>query len=174
MPEINELTMIRLVTALALVALILFISGCLFYPNRLYDLDGSVGIIDHGGLFDTLAFPFREIYLFGDYGCHQQMARSFVISGSQMPLCIRETSLIIGVAVGGILLQFIHSMPVKRLMIIALVLTPLTFIEIAIKTVFNSLFLCSLTSILSGCGAMLILYCILQAEFRYLESKRSG
>ena len=174
MPGTDELKMIRLATVLALIVLVLFVSGCLLYPNRLYNLDGSVGVIDHGKLFDTLAFPFREIYFFGDFGCHQQTARSFIINGSQMPLCIRETSLIIGVAVGGILLQFIHSMSVRKLLTIALILTPLTFIEIAIKAVFNNLFLCSLTSILSGCGATIILFCIFQAEFHYLDSKRSG
>jgi len=59
-------------------------------------LDGTPGVLD-GGWGDG---PFAVLYAFGDLFCHQQFSRSFVINGSQMPVCMRDTGLAAGFAAG--------------------------------------------------------------------------
>ena len=39
-------------------------------------------------------------YALGDLLCHQQYGRSLILNGSQLPVCIRDTGIIIGLAAG--------------------------------------------------------------------------
>ena len=61
------------------------------------DLDGTPTVIDNGWLGHG---PAGAVYLIGDVVCHQEMSRSFVLNGSQMPICIRDTGILAGLLLG--------------------------------------------------------------------------
>lgn len=63
-------------------------------------LDGRIGAIDHGGLWSSMDPVSHIAYLVGDFMCHQESTRSFVLNGNQMPFCIRDVSLLAGLAIG--------------------------------------------------------------------------
>ena len=106
------------------------------YPAGTFvHLDGSPFIIDRdwssyglGGL----------VYQLGDVLCHQEYARSFILNGSQMPVCIRDTGLLIGFAVGlftcGYLKERIYQM---RLLLIGFGLMVLSVLEFLIEHGFD-------------------------------------
>lgn len=69
------------------------------YGSLLY-LDGSPGYIDHGELWASQN-PFAcVVYTLGDMFCHQQMARTFILNGSEMPFCTRDVALVVGLTIG--------------------------------------------------------------------------
>ena len=39
-------------------------------------------------------------YAVGDVFCHQELARSFVLNGSQLPVCMRDTGIVAGAFLG--------------------------------------------------------------------------
>tara|TARA_B100001996_G_scaffold286799_1_gene227030 strand:- start:2289 stop:3044 length:756 start_codon:yes stop_codon:yes gene_type:complete len=41
------------------------------------------------------------IYAFGDLNCHNKADRSWVINGNQMPVCVRDVGIFLGLAIGG-------------------------------------------------------------------------
>ena len=63
-------------------------------------LDGSVGTIDHPDIWYDMDLFSGSVYALGDFLCHQEEARSFILGDNQMPVCIRDFSLMIGAAVG--------------------------------------------------------------------------
>ncbi len=68
-------------------------------------LDGSAGLIDHGWQGHG---PAGAMYLLGDLLCHQQEARSYVLNGSQLPLCIRDVGIVAGLASGFAVAYLLH------------------------------------------------------------------
>ena len=69
-------------------------------------LDGAVGVIDHGFQGNGIS---GAVYLIGDMFCHQEEARSFILNGSQMSFCIRDTGIIAGAFLGFILSRLMES-----------------------------------------------------------------
>ena len=94
----------------AVVAMVIMVAAPALAPPGSYtDLDGSPSFVDHplDGILDV---P----YLIGDVLCHQQDGRSFHINGSQMPICIRDTGLLLGLILHKILDEAIiydHTTP---------------------------------------------------------------
>ena len=43
------------------------------------------------------------IYAFGDLNCHNKAQRSWEINGNQMPVCVRDVGIFLGLAIGGFL-----------------------------------------------------------------------
>ena len=43
------------------------------------------------------------IYGFGDLNCHTKAERSWEINGNQMPVCVRDVGIFLGIAIGGFL-----------------------------------------------------------------------
>lgn len=66
-------------------------------------LDGTPGIIDHGDLWSRQNIFAGLMYGFGDLICHQEQARSLILNGSEMPVCIRDLAIFIGVAIGSLI-----------------------------------------------------------------------
>ena len=60
-------------------------------------LDGSPGFIDGGW---EGGGPAGLSYLLGDLVCHQEEARSLILNGSQMPVCARDTGILMGLTIG--------------------------------------------------------------------------
>lgn len=80
------------------IALALMVSAPFMAPYGTFTgLDGSAANIEHGWLGHG---PAGLAYLIGDVFCHQQEARSFILNGSQMPVCIRDTGILVGLVAG--------------------------------------------------------------------------
>lgn len=173
---VDEYLLDKILAAVSAVFVAASAVACLIYPGTT-GLDGTIGVVDHPGLWAGMDPLSDLIYTFGDWGCHQRTARSFIIGTSQMPMCVREMSFAIGVAVGGLALHLMRGhVSVTGTIIISLVLIPMTFIEMFIKDVLglDILALCTVMSILSGIGALFLLHCILHYEFAYLGARGSG
>ena len=163
-----------LLLAFASVILVSMLSATII-ADSITGLDGTVGTIDHQSLWDSLDAFTGSVYLFGDWGCHQETARSFSISGSQMPVCVRETMMVAGVILGCIILHFIPSVcPDSRIAVL------LSFV-IGCSSAFewlapqylglNNLFLVELSGMLTGIGGASLLYCLVKAEVRFLNKE---
>jgi uncharacterized membrane protein len=63
-------------------------------------LDGTVGYIDHADLWGSANPIAGIVYAAGDLLCHQQMARTFILNGSEMPFCSRDVALLVGFVIG--------------------------------------------------------------------------
>lgn len=80
------------------IALALMLAAPFMAPYGTFTgLDGTAANIDHGWMGHGLA---GLAYLLGDIFCHQQEARSLILNGSQMPVCIRDTGMLIGLVAG--------------------------------------------------------------------------
>ena len=78
--------------------LALMILSPLLSPYGLFrGLDGSPGFIDGGW---EGGGPASLMYLLGDLVCHQEEARCLILNGSQMPVCARDTGILIGLVIG--------------------------------------------------------------------------
>ena len=87
-------------TALAVLAVLYaaaILAPFLAPSGTFVDLDGTPTVIDNGWLGHG---PAGVAYLIGDVVCHQEISRSFVLNGSQMPICIRDTGILIGLLLG--------------------------------------------------------------------------
>ena len=127
------------------------------------DLDGTPGIIDHWDIWSS-EDPFTmAIYLAGDIVCHQEMARTFVMNGSEMPICVRDLGLLMGFMFGCLItsLKFGHPAIYRHARAYVVVSFLLIFTDWAIQHAFdlNVPFTRLVTGLLAGAGFALILYC---------------
>lgn len=89
---------LALAASIFAVALALMIAAPFMAPYGTFvGLDGSAANIEHGWMGHG---PAGLAYLIGDIFCHQQEARSFILNGSQMPVCIRDTGILLGLVAG--------------------------------------------------------------------------
>ena len=63
-------------------------------------LDGTPGVMDHWDIWSGRDPFTRIIYSIGDIACHQQEARTFILNGSEMPICVRDVGLLLGFIIG--------------------------------------------------------------------------
>lgn len=82
--------------------LIVILSPFLYHAGAMVHLDGSPGFIDNGWGVCTAQ------YLLGDIFCHQEMSRSFVVNGNQMPFCIRDVGIFAGICIGSTVLSSVR------------------------------------------------------------------
>lgn len=66
-------------------------------------LDGSPGIIDHPELWSGMDPLPKATYWLGDLLCHQDESRTLILNGNEMPICIRDVSLMASLVAGLIL-----------------------------------------------------------------------
>jgi len=64
------------------------------------DLSGKVGEIDNSVQLDGMNPFARVIYTLGDINCHQLPDRSLFINWNQMPFCVRDVGIFIGLILG--------------------------------------------------------------------------
>lgn len=139
----------------AVVAMVIMVAAPALAPPGSYtDLDGSPSFVDHplDGILDV---P----YLIGDVLCHQQDGRSFHINGSQMPICIRDTGLLLGLILGLLacipLSDRLHD---RRSAILGAILLTVTFVEWIMEPRLGDMPTARfLSGVVSGIGAALIL-----------------
>ncbi len=81
-------------------------------PNSVKDLSGSVGIMDNADITEDMNPYARFYYEAGDSQCHTIAERSFFINGNQMPFCVRDVAIFLGMALGLGIALFIR-LPLK-------------------------------------------------------------
>ena len=63
-------------------------------------LDGNPGVMDHWDIWSGKE-PFTcVVYSIGDMVCHQEQARTLILNGSEMPVCVRDAGLLFGFIIG--------------------------------------------------------------------------
>ena len=153
-----------------------FLVTVLNTSGTIIDLDGTIGRMDHGDLWDSLDPLSAVIYGIGDYCCHQETARSLVFNGNQMPMCIRETFLFLGMAAGFFILSHRTVMPVKERFVLCVVLIMLTPLEWGLEHylyIGNSV-LRAAVSLVSGFAFAGFLSAILEFEYGILDRRKKG
>lgn len=156
-------------------ALSLSILVCFLNPSStLTDLDGIIGRMDHGSQWEKLDILSNILYSIGDYCCHQETARSLVFNGNQMPMCIRETFLFLGMIIGFFLLSSHTYLPAKERFILCTVLILLTPLEWGIEHYLGlgSSAVRAVVSVISGFAFAGFLSAILEVEYRMLGRSR--
>jgi uncharacterized membrane protein len=88
--------------------LLLVVSPLSVPAGSLVNLDGIVGVDDHGSLFSSLPQPWQSVYAIGDRLCHQMEDRSFILGGNEMAFCARCTGVWIGMLIGLVLMAFVE------------------------------------------------------------------
>ena len=76
------------------------------WGNVQNDAKGGMGHnqSEHGTFVWSDLDPYAAfIYAFGDLNCHTKAERSWEINGNQMPVCVRDVGIFLGLAIGGFL-----------------------------------------------------------------------
>ena len=133
-------------------------------PNGSFvDLDGKPGIMDHGDLWSQQDPLTMVLYGLGDMLCHQEMARTIILNGSEMPVCIRDLGLLLGFAIGCAVTAVRYGDPViyRNARAYVIISFLLIFSDWLIQRVFdlNIPLTRLITGLLAGAGFSLILYC---------------
>ena len=141
------------------------------YPEgMLSDLDGIVGAVDHASLWTSMD-PFSgTLYCVGDSTCHQMSTRTFILNENQMPFCIREISLIVGLFIGILaLVSRPEFLPSRKMIVVGaamILLSPAQWI-VSLGIDIDSMALISVVSVISGVGFSVCLSALIQFLFRY-------
>lgn len=105
-------------------------------------------------------------YAIGDILCHQEPSRTFMLNGSHLPVCMRDTGMIFGAAIGftACTLSGRSSYP-KPFAIVGVVLVLVMLAEWSIETTgFDSPVLRTASGACAGIGASLFLTWMLYRE----------
>jgi uncharacterized membrane protein len=91
-------TVLIIMGAIGATVLALMVAAPFAFPYGSFThLDGSPSVLDH----DWSPYgPMGLVYALGDILCHQEQLRTFMLNGSEMPVCIRDTGLLIGLTAG--------------------------------------------------------------------------
>lgn len=134
-------------------SVLIFIAPFLASSGTFRDLDGTPGFIDHplgGGLSGI-------IYWFGDMLCHQDMGRSLVINGNQMPVCVRDAGIIVGAAICSLVCTR-RRCENRMIFPVAIILIAIMGIEWAIETTgFDSPVCRFVTGAMAGIGIIMLM-----------------
>ena len=142
--------------------LLLFLISPVINPSGSFlGLDGSPAVMDHGWTGIT-GFG----YILGDILCHQEASRCFVVNGNQMPICIRDLGLLIGLVAGLVVCRLMEErLSEKGIPLMGLILVAITGIEWLAESFTGDMPMPRfLSGISAGIGAALILGWLLYRE----------
>ena len=100
--------------------LLLIFSPYLIEKDTTGDLSGSVGIYDNKYIIEDMNFAAKFVYYVGDINCHQLSHRSYTYNENQMPFCVRDTGIFVGLLIG-----FIYSTRKKIVLTLPLIIAAL-------------------------------------------------
>lgn len=104
------------------------ISPFLYASNSLIGLEGTAGIMDRPWSLSHIT------YSLGDLFCHQDPSRSIVIDGNQMPICIRDLGIMVGLSMGLLVSCISDRLPRSRIaMVLTLLMCSVTVVEWAVE-----------------------------------------
>ena len=152
----DRILQVMFVLFLALLVAVILVPFAFSYGTFLH-LDGSPSVIDH----DWSQYGVGGwIYSLGDLICHQEQSRSFILNGSQMPICMRDVGLLIGFVIG--LFACMHlkeNIRERRYLMNGALMLLLTFMEWSLEALLSIDLPVSrfILGIVSGIGAALII-----------------
>lgn len=131
-------------------------------PGTLVELDGKPGLIDYWGIWSALDPVSALTYLSGDFLCHQMESRTLILNGNQMPLCIRDVSILSGLGVTMMVLGFFDKYAEwgnKKLFVVSGIAIFLTVISWSLEHygIFQSLAFLVLAGIFTGAGIAVLI-----------------
>ncbi len=86
--------------AFSILAGIILIAPFTLPSSSVKDLSGKVGVVDNQKAIDEMN-PFAQVvYTIGDWNCHQIASRSIFLNGNEMPVCARDTGILLGAIIG--------------------------------------------------------------------------
>jgi len=150
-------TVLRGLTIAASVLMLLFVTAPYAFPYGTFvSLDGAPSAMDH----DWSSYgPMGLVYAMGDILCHQEFDRSFILNGSQMPICMRDLALLAGSIVGLVVCLWIRDvLNDRRYLFVGILLLAPTAAEWVAEHMLSmdSPELRIILGIVSGIGAALI------------------
>jgi len=99
----------KVILGIAILILVwIIVAPFLCTSGTIVNLDGQVGNIDHGDLWSKQNPLACAIYSIGDFLCHQQQSRTFMLNGNELPFCVRDVALLAGFVIGLFLVEFYH------------------------------------------------------------------
>ena len=105
-------------------ALILCLSPLMYPYGSMVGLGGTPGIMDRPVSLSELP------YAIGDLLCHQYPERSIMLNGNQMPICVRDVGILIGLSIGLLTCGISGFIPRTRMhIIVVLALCSVTVVE---------------------------------------------
>ena len=147
----------------AVLSVLMFIVPFISPNGSFVNLDGKPGIMDHGDLWSKQDVLTMLLYGFGDMVCHQEMSRTIILNGSEMPICVRDLGLLMGFAIGCAVttIRFGHPAIYRHARVYVTVSFLLIFTDWLIQRVFDLNIPATrlITGLLAGAGFCLILYC---------------
>ena len=147
----------------AILSASMFIVPFINADGSLVELDGAPGVMDHWDLWLNQDVLTMVLYGFGDMVCHQQMSRTVMLNGSEMPICIRDLGLLLGFTIGCAVtsVKFGHPAIYRHARIYVVFSFLLIFTDWLIQYIFDLNVPLSrlITGLLAGAGFTLILYC---------------
>lgn len=154
---------------LMIFAVSIFVVPFLSGYGTLIHLDGTPGYLDHWDIWSSKD-PWTCItYSIGDIFCHQKTDRSFILNGSQMPVCVRDVGIIIGLLAVFAYLYIRNILVPKRKGITAFIILSfiLMFVDWLIQFIFdlNVPFTRFVTGILAGSAATLAVSMLYDRSF---------
>ena len=155
--------MLILTAVSAAFSALMFITPYLSPAGSFIELDGTPGVMDHWDLWSGKDLITVLMYSFGDIFCHQQMSRTVILNGSEMPVCIRDLGLLIGFLIGCAVTSVRFGSPAiyRNARMYVIVTFILIFADWSIQHIFdlNIPFTRLVTGLLAGAGFALIIYC---------------
>ena len=147
----------------AILSVLMFIVPFISPNGSFVDLDGKPGFMDHGGLWSEQDILTMMLYGLGDMICHQEMSRTIILNGSEMPICIRDLGLLLGFTIGCAVtaIEFGHSAIYRNARVYVIISFLLIFTDWLIQRIFDLNIAATrlITGLLAGAGFCLILYC---------------
>lgn len=159
----KQTDIVKALAVLGLAALVLIVAVPLLYPYGTFQhLDGYASVMDH----DWSRYGAGGwIYALGDFLCHQEQSRSFMLNGSQMPFCIRDVGLLSGLVIGLFAsVRIGERMSDRKYLINGLLMIALTLLEWIIENAWSIDLPVSrfLLGIVSGAGVALVLSYVIE------------
>lgn len=121
-----------------LVATVLFFVSPFLLPyGAVQGLDGTPLIMDFWDIWSDMGVVPMVSYALGDILCHQECARSIIVNGSQMPVCVRDVFIMVGFAAVGLALTFRGAdVSLRWAVSLFLVALSLMFIDHTVQSLF--------------------------------------
>ena len=85
---------------------LLFLAPLTLPSGSVDDLDGSIGTMDNTDVIMDMNPLAAVVYALGDINCHQMTSNSFYLNGNEMPFCVRDMGIFIGLALGSLIVLF--------------------------------------------------------------------
>ncbi len=82
------------------ITLSIFIAPFSLEKGTVNSLDGSAWRMDYCKKWNGMPLFPRLVYYFGDMNCHQKCYRSYFLNENQMPVCARDTGMLMGLSLG--------------------------------------------------------------------------